>query len=195
MALLCIIIPAWLLRVRQLKKDVLYLRRLPGRSTITASDSSLLNLTRYSSPFSTLACPHGPVRSRRLRTQSTKCRFMHIDAEVAAQEPFAGCRLLSASQFVASLDVPGGFNWHKAARTVLVHLKLTLLLPVVDIFLSRAEAAGGGLPSATLGPSAFVYLFLRDAVSPLHFYSLGALLLLASGWHPPLILWTPLRSC
>jgi hypothetical protein len=113
---------------------------------------------------------------------------MDLDDHNAALEPFSSCRMISAAEYTRSLCIPGGFNWHRAVHTVLVHFKLAFLLPAADLLVRGDVVSGQDVQDVDafgpLGGSAFVYLALRDALSPLHLYSIGA----SSKWLPS-VLW------
>ena len=98
---------------------------------------------------------------------------MELQEEVLQQEPLKDVRMRSATEYCASLEVPGGFNWQRAVHTLLVHFKLSLLLPLSDVFVKKPKDIEKDGPSK--GSSELAYLILRDAMSPLHFFGLGAL--------------------
>lgn len=127
-------------------------------------------------------CLATPIASKR---RDAARRFMKLHAENATRAPFAGVKMISAADYAAALRIPGDFNWHKAARTLLVHLGLNFLLPLTTLAgggsaqedSTAADAADAAAPDplAAVGGSDTVYAVLRDSLSPLHLYAIGAL--------------------
>lgn len=103
-------------------------------------------------------------------------RFMELDANTASKGPWGQCRMTSLPDYVRTLRIPGDFNWRKAVHTLLVHFKLPYLLPFADMMVKQQDEKDG--PVDVMGPaggSPFIFQILRDALSPLHLYALGAL--------------------
>lgn len=107
---------------------------------------------------------------------------MKLHTDNVKRAPFNRAKMVSAADYASALSVPGEFNWPKAARTLLLHLGLNFLLPLTSLVRSgdvkeegRAANAADPDPLAAVGGSDTAYAVMRDALSPLHLYALGAL--------------------
>jgi hypothetical protein len=96
---------------------------------------------------------------------------MELDEENCRLEPFSQYELVSAKEYLASLRIPGNFNWPRAIRTLLVHQGLSLLLPVTDWVGPKDRHTVD--PLAVIGGSDLAFLMLKDSLSPVHMYAIG----------------------
>lgn len=85
--------------------------------------------------------------------------------------PFNQVSMVSATDYAAALRLPGNFSWKRAMKTALVKSELKMLLPLTDLM---ARPDGPVDPFAFLGGSKRAYSMMRDTLSPLHLYALGA---------------------
>lgn len=99
------------------------------------------------------------------------CRFMDLHVENCKKEPFNKVTMVSMTDYVAALNLPNKFSWRRALKTALVKSELKMLLPLTDL-MSRSEDPVD--PFAFLGGSNKAYSMMRDTLSPLHLYALGA---------------------
>jgi hypothetical protein len=98
---------------------------------------------------------------------------MALEPENAAKGPWKDVKLISVPDYVRTLHIPGDFNWRKAVHTILLHFKLPFLLPVADLAVPQSSEEQPDV-FGPVGGSPFVYALLRDALSPLHMYGIGA---------------------
>ena len=97
---------------------------------------------------------------------------MDLHEENCKKAPFNQVPMVSATDYAAALKLPGNFSWKRAMKTALVKSEMKMLLPLTD-FMARPE--GPVDPLAFLGGSKQAYSMMRDTLSPLHLYALGAL--------------------
>jgi hypothetical protein len=101
-------------------------------------------------------------------------RFMNLDRDTCSQAPFVSVPMLSAADYVASLRLPSGFDWRSALQTLIVRLGFPLLLPATDFVPGGGGGSRDADPFAALGGSGVLYSIMRDALSPLHLFAIGA---------------------
>lgn len=102
---------------------------------------------------------------------------MNLDRCNSIKPPFSNCKMVSASDYVSALSIPGNFSWPKAVRTLLMRMHMPILLPFTEMLGgSRKQGDGPGDPLAALGGSFMMNLLVRDALSPLQLYSISVLL-------------------
>lgn len=76
---------------------------------------------------------------------------MELDGDALKQDPFKECRMISMPAFVRTLRIPGNFDWRRAIHTILVHYKMTMLLPVADLAVRKHHTEGGDDPFKPVG--------------------------------------------
>jgi hypothetical protein len=101
------------------------------------------------------------------------CSFMALHEENCQTAPFSGVSMMSAADYVSSLQIPGNFNWRKAIRTILVKMKLGFILPATEFIGPAPDPTKTVDPLAIIGGSDLAFMMLRDALSPLHLYAVG----------------------
>eukprot|EP00892_Ulva_mutabilis_P003573 jgi/Ulvmu1/1588/UM111_0016.1 len=142
----------WWRKLRRLKKDVVVLERsrvVRHSSCGTQSPSAGLNMIW----------------------------LMNLHQGNCQLPPYNKCNMISASDYVSALSIPGEFNWPKAARTLLMRMHMPLLLPLTEMMAGKGSAQEDGSqdPLAAIGGTMLINLLFRDAMSPLQLYSMSEL--------------------
>jgi len=120
---------------------------------------------------------------------------LQLDPSVLKQAPFNAVPLMSLPAYCATLEVPGGFNWRRAAVTLLAKTGLRSLIPAARLVPRGADGDSDSDsvdPLLVIGGSSMAMTLFTAALSPLQLYAMGEGV--RARWRGGLVGWRGVRE-